>query len=49
MHDELIVECPEEEAERAAAILTEEMTGAADLSVPLPVEAKWGKSWYDAK
>ena len=49
VHDELIVECPEEEAERTAAILAEEMTGAADLSVPLPVEAKWGKSWYDAK
>ena len=49
VHDELIVECPEEEAEQTAKILSEEMSGAAELSVPLPVEAKWGKSWYDAK
>ena len=49
VHDELIVECPEEEAERVAGILSEEMTGAAELSVPLPVEAKWGKSWDETK
>ena len=49
VHDELIVECPEEEAEQVAGILSEEMTGAAELSVPLPVEAKWGKSWYETK
>ncbi|MCR5173445.1 MAG: DNA polymerase I [Oscillospiraceae bacterium] len=49
VHDELIVECPEDEAERTAEILSEEMRNAAELSVPLPVEAKWGKSWYEAK
>ena len=49
VHDELIVECPEQEAEQAAEILSREMRNAADLSVPLPVEAKWGKSWYEAK
>ena len=49
VHDELIVECPEEEAERAAALLTEEMERAATLSVPLTAEAHWGKNWLEAK
>ena len=35
VHDELIVEAPEEEAEQAAAIVTEEMQAAISLSVPL--------------
>jgi len=49
VHDELIVECPEEEAARAAALLTEEMERAAALSVPLTAEAHWGKNWLEAK
>ena len=49
VHDELNVECPEDEAERAAALLTEEMERAATLSVPLTAEAHWGKNWLEAK
>lgn len=49
VHDELIVECPQEVAQQAAAIISREMEGIADLSVPLTAEAKYGKSWYDAK
>lgn len=49
VHDELIVECPPAEAERAAGILEREMQQVAQLKVPLLVEAKWGASWYDAK
>ena len=49
VHDELIVEAPQEEAERVAVLLTEEMERAADLRVPLVAEAKIGKTWYDAK
>ena len=49
VHDELIAECPEEMAERAAAILTEEMQGAVSLAVPLTAEAHFAKNWYDAK
>ena len=49
VHDELIVEAPEAEAERAARVLTEEMQGAASLSVPLTAEAGVGKTWYEAK
>lgn len=48
VHDELIVEAPEELADKAAQILTEEMQGAVKLSVPLTADAKEGKSWYDA-
>ena len=49
VHDELIVECPEEIAPDVAALISREMQHVADLSVPLLAEAKWGKSWYEAK
>ena len=49
VHDELIVEAPEDEAEQAARILTEEMEGAVSLTVPMVAEASVGKTWYDAK
>ena len=49
VHDELIVECPEDEAEQVKALLTEEMEGAAELSVPLTAEAHSGKNWLEAK
>ncbi|MCX7657658.1 MAG: DNA polymerase I [Oscillospiraceae bacterium] len=49
VHDELIVEASEKDAETAAKILKEEMEGAAKLSVPLTVEVNKGKTWYDAK
>ena len=45
VHDELIVECPEGEAERVKALLQEEMEGVAALSVPLIADAKVGKTW----
>ena len=49
VHDELIVECPEEIAADVAALVSREMEQVAVLNVPLTAEAKWGKSWYDAK
>ena len=49
VHDELIVECPEEIASEVAALVSREMEGIAALNVPLTAEAKTGKSWYDAK
>ena len=48
VHDELICECPEHEAQRVAELLSEEMSGAAKLSVPLTVDAKIGRSWAEA-
>jgi len=49
VHDELIVECPEGEANDVSMILREEMEGAARLSVPLVAETRVGKSWFDVK
>ena len=48
VHDELIVECPESEAELAARLLKEEMEGAASLSVPLTADVNQGKNWLEA-
>ncbi len=49
VHDELIVECPEEERDRVKELLTQEMEGAVSLSVPMVAEAESGRTWYDAK
>ena len=49
VHDELIVECPEAIASQVAELVSREMEQVALLNVPLTAEAKWGKSWYDAK
>ena len=49
VHDELIVECPEEQAAQVAALVSREMEGVAQLKVPLTAEAHYGKSWYEAK
>ena len=48
MNDELIVECPEEEAEQVSAILEKSMSGIASLSVPLVVDVQVGHSWAEA-
>lgn len=49
VHDELIVECDVKDADAAAKILSEEMTGACELKVPLTADVNRGDSWYDAK
>ena len=49
VHDELIVEAPEDEALQAAQILSEEMQNAVKLKVPLPADSGIGKTWYNAK
>lgn len=49
VHDELIVECPADEAEQVSSIVTRQMEQVAELSVPLVAEAKVGKSWFEAK
>ena len=48
VHDELIVECPEQEAEHVRALLVEEMEHVVAYSVPLDVDAKIGASWAEA-
>ena len=49
VHDELIVECPENIAEEVSKLVSQEMENVAKLRVPLTAEAKFGKSWYEAK
>ena len=49
VHDELIVECPENEAERVKSLLTQEMEGVCALTVPLIAEAHSGKNWLETK
>ena len=49
VHDELIVECPEAEAQKVATLLEEEMERVVSLSVPLTAEAHWGRNWLEAK
>ena len=48
VHDELIVEAPEEKAKAAAEILKAEMENVASLSVPLIADVGIGKTWYEA-
>ena len=49
VHDELLFEVPEDDLDDAIRIVTEEMEGAIDLSVPLRVDVGSGGSWYDSK
>ena len=49
VHDELIVECPQEEAARVAALVSREMEGVYALNPPLVADAKVGTNWLAAK
>ena len=49
VHDELIVECPEDQAATVAQLLTEKMEHVVSLAVPLTADAHWGKNWLEAK
>jgi DNA polymerase-1 len=49
VHDELIVEAPEAEIEKAAKILSEEMENACQMKVRLRADVNVGRTWYDAK
>ncbi|HYE43792.1 MAG TPA: DNA polymerase I [Caulobacteraceae bacterium] len=52
VHDELVFEVPEAEAEKTAAVVRRVMEGAAlpavELSVPLVVDARWALNWDEA-
>ena len=49
VHDELIVECNQDDVALACKILEEEMQNAASMSVPLTVDAAYGKNWLESK
>ena len=49
IHDELVVDCVKGESEEIKKILTEEMESVIELTVPLLVEVKEGRTLYDTK
>ena len=49
VHDEVLVEVPVGEKERVGPLVLDLMRGAAQLDVPLEVNAAWGRTWADAK
>jgi DNA polymerase-1 len=49
VHDELVFEVPIEELERTKYLVKRLMEGAAKLDVPIKVEMKVGKNWYEAE
>lgn len=49
VHDELLLEVRQEEAQKVRQILEEEMKQAADLKVPLEIGVAQGNDWFEAK
>ena len=49
VHDELIVEAPEDEQERVRALLKDCMEGVAALAVPLKTDISVGRDWRECK
>ncbi|MHB2028936.1 MAG: DNA polymerase I [Acidimicrobiales bacterium] len=49
VHDEVLVEAPEDEQERVGDVVIDVLTNAATLTVPLEVSLKWGENWAAAK
>lgn len=47
VHDELIVDCSEDEIGTITKILKDNMENVVKLSVPLTVDINFGKTWYD--
>ena len=48
VHDELIIEAPEAEAQQVRELVQAEMESAVSLAVPMEVDAKIGKDWGEA-
>lgn len=49
VHDEVLVEAPKDEKKTVEAVVTEALTQATTLSVPLEISLAWGKDWASAK
>jgi DNA polymerase-1 len=49
VHDELILECPQEETPRTAQVVKDAMEEVYPLDVPLLTEARWGANWGEMR
>ena len=49
VHDEIILECPDDELDSATRLVTDAMASVADLAVPLEVDTATGTTWFDAQ
>jgi DNA polymerase-1 len=49
VHDELVFETPAKHVEEEAAMISEEMSGAIKLDVPVKVDVAWGPNWLDVE
>ncbi|PYQ60152.1 MAG: DNA polymerase I [Acidobacteria bacterium] len=49
VHDEIVIEVPEQKVKKVAGIVKETMENIYPLAVPLAVDTRWGRSWYEAK
>jgi DNA polymerase-1 len=45
VHDEIVIECPQDELADTARVVQQVMEGAYQLSIPLSTEARWGRRW----
>ena len=49
VHDEVLVEVPDDEHDEVGTLVVDLMRGAAELDVPLEVNVSWGDTWASAK
>jgi len=49
VHDELLLECPEDELKETIRVVREVMENAFELAIPLETDVAWGKNWGDLK
>ena len=49
VHDEVLVEVPDDEHDEVGTLVVDLMRGAAELAVPLEVNVSWGDTWAAAK
>ncbi|HEY8711438.1 MAG TPA: DNA polymerase, partial [Thermoanaerobaculia bacterium] len=49
VHDEIVIEAAERNVSEVAEIVKDTMENIYPLAVPLAVDARWGRTWYEAK
>ena len=49
VHDELLLECPQDELDTTIKVVSEVMESAYKLDIPLETDAAWGSNWGDLK